>query len=117
MYRFITEPGLVIKYLCSHAPEVFIDMMKKLLSDSSWSDNVEFIHLVANNGSSSFTDAYVGMLYPTGHGIDLKILSIPEFADVIKAVSRTMIRKDPTLQLQIKELCDNLQILLNKENS
>lgn len=114
MYRLISDQKSVIQHLRSHSPEVFMDMMTKLLSDSSWSDNVEFIHLVANNGSSSFTNAYVGMRYPTGNGIELTILSIADFAEVIRAVSRTMIRKTPALKPQIKELCKQLQLLLKK---
>ena len=114
MDRIITSQESVVWYLRRHSPEVFMDMMSKLLSDDRWSDNIEFIVFNINEKTKNIIEVFVGMHNNSAQAVELTILNKNEFIDVIKAVTKSMVRKHPDHRLQLTELRDRL--VLNLKN-
>ena len=114
MDRISTSQESVVWYLRRHSPEVFIEMMSKLLSDDRWSDNIEFIVFNVNEKTKTIVEVYVGMHNNSAQAVELTIMNKTEFIDVIKAVTKSMVRKFPDHRFQLRELRDRL--VLNLKN-
>ncbi len=105
MYSFPDSVDVVIAYLQSYSPVVFMNMMNKLLHDVHWTDGVGGIHFFPNDDDTAIDEVFIGMYNKDADALDLQMLSRAAFIEVINTVTKKMIRKNPDYKCQLRELC------------
>ena len=100
------EKEEAIKLLQKQSLEVFMGIMKKLLSDDNWSSNGDFINFITKKRIVDFVA--VGIYNKSAAASWLQLLSKEDFINVIDVVSKKMSRKYPAAKSQIREVSDKL---------